>query len=82
MKNKISKKVRVWVRVSLNVACCRLYLQTLPGRKKRYKGEISDELRNRVQLITHNLPHNQNNVIIFLFNADDKNLTNLQQETD
>ena len=43
---------------------------------------MSDELPNRAQLITHNLPHNQNNVIIFLFNADDKKLTNLQQETD
>ena len=42
---------------------------------------MSYELPNRTQLITHNLPHNQNNVIIFLFNADDKKLTNLQQET-
>ena len=43
---------------------------------------MSDELPNRAQLITHNLPRNQNNVIIFLFNADDQKLTNLQQETD
>ena len=50
--------------------------------EKKYTGKMSDELPNRAQLITHNLPHNQNNVIIFSFNADDKKLTNLQQETD
>ena len=42
---------------------------------------MSDEQPHRAQLITHNLLHNQDNVI-FLFNADDKKLTNLQQETD
>ena len=77
MKNKRSERVRVWVRVTFDVACCRLYLDG-----KKYKGEMSDELPNRAQLITHNLPRNQNNVIIFLFNADDQKLTNLQQETD
>ena len=77
MKNKRSERVRVWVRVTFDVACCRLYLDG-----KKYKGEMSDELPNRAQLVTHNLPHNQNNVIIFSFNADDKKLTNLQQETD
>ena len=76
MKNKRSKRVRVWARVRFDVACCRLNLDG-----KKYKGEMSDEQPHRAQLITHNLLHNQNNVI-FLFNADDKKLTNLQQETD
>ena len=44
---------------------------------------MSDEQPHRAQLITNNLLHNQKNVdSIFLFNADDKKLTNLQQETD
>ena len=38
MKNKRSKRVRVWAWVRFDVASCRLYLDG-----KKYKGEMSDK---------------------------------------
>ena len=57
-------------------------LRTLLGREKN-KEEMSDEQIHIAQLISNNLPHNQNDMaIISLFNVNDKKLTKLQRKTD
>ena len=44
---------------------------------------MSDEQIHIAQLISNNLPHNQNDMtIISLFNVDDKKLTKLQRKID
>ena len=44
---------------------------------------MSDEQIHIAQLISNNLPHNQNDMaIISLFNVNDKKLTKLQRKTD